>query len=96
MQPTLYEVAQGRRRVRRPGAAQISPGRRSKDLPHARARWSACCAKAASNKAIAKKLPLAELTVRRHLSAIFAKLGVASRMALVVFAYQRSLASLPD
>jgi two-component system nitrate/nitrite response regulator NarL len=49
-----------------------------------------------SNKAIAKKLAVAEITVRHHLSAIFAKLGVASRVALVVFAYQHGLASLPN
>jgi ATP/maltotriose-dependent transcriptional regulator MalT len=44
-----------------------------------------------SNKAIAAELVLSEKTVERHLSNIFAKLGVPSRGAATAFAYEHGL-----
>jgi DNA-binding CsgD family transcriptional regulator len=44
-----------------------------------------------SNKAIARELVLSEKTVERHLSNIFAKLGVSSRAAATAFAYEHAL-----
>jgi DNA-binding NarL/FixJ family response regulator len=47
------------------------------------------------NQDIAARVYLSEHTVRHHLHAIFAKLGVASRFELAVYAYQHGLATLP-
>jgi len=45
-----------------------------------------------SNKSIADKLVLSEVTVKSHLNRIFKKLGVASRTQLVLLAMQMKLA----
>jgi DNA-binding CsgD family transcriptional regulator len=44
-----------------------------------------------SNKAIARELVLSEKTIERHLSNIFAKLGVSSRAGATAFAYEHEL-----
>jgi len=44
-----------------------------------------------SNKEIALKLSISEETVKRHLSNIFGKLGVSSRLELAIVAGQRNL-----
>ncbi len=44
-----------------------------------------------SNKAIAAELVLSERTIDRHLSNIFAKLGLSSRTAATAFAYENQL-----
>jgi two-component system nitrate/nitrite response regulator NarL len=46
------------------------------------------------NKNIADRLFISEATVRHHLTAIFAKLGVADRLELVIYAYQQGLVKL--
>ena len=45
-----------------------------------------------TNKAIAAELVLSERTVDRHVSNIFAKLGVSSRAAATAYAYEHQLA----
>ena len=47
------------------------------------------------NKQIADRLYICETTVRHHLNAIFTKLKVPDRLALVMYAYQHELAKLP-
>jgi DNA-binding NarL/FixJ family response regulator len=43
------------------------------------------------NKRISERLSITETTVRHHLTSIFAKLGVESRLELVIFAHQHGL-----
>jgi DNA-binding NarL/FixJ family response regulator len=47
------------------------------------------------NKGIADRLAISEATVRHHLTAIFSKLGLTSRLELVIYAYQHDLAKPP-
>ena len=44
-----------------------------------------------SNRAIAAELFLSEKTIERHLSNIFAKLGVGSRTAAAAYAFERGI-----
>jgi DNA-binding NarL/FixJ family response regulator len=44
-----------------------------------------------TNRAIAAELVLSERTVDRHVSNIFAKLGVSSRAAATAYAYEHQL-----
>jgi DNA-binding NarL/FixJ family response regulator len=45
-----------------------------------------------SNKQIADHLTISETTVSHHLTSIFHKLDIATRLELVVFAYRHGLA----
>jgi two-component system, NarL family, nitrate/nitrite response regulator NarL len=47
------------------------------------------------NKHIAERLYISEATVRHHLTAIFAKLGISDRFELAIYAYQHGLAKPP-
>src|SRR5204863_7278946 len=47
------------------------------------------------NQQIARRLFISETTVRHHLTAIFAKPGVADRLELVIYAYRHGLAKPP-
>ncbi len=47
------------------------------------------------NKHIAERLYISEATVRHHLTAVFAKLGVSDRFELAIYAYQHGLAKPP-
>ncbi len=47
------------------------------------------------NKQIAERLYISEATVRHHLTAVFAKLGVTDRFELALYAYQHGLAKPP-
>jgi len=44
-----------------------------------------------SNRAIARRLAVAEDTVKHHLSSVFGKIGVRSRLELAVFAMEHRL-----
>ncbi len=48
------------------------------------------------NRQIAERMSISEATVRHHLTSIFAKLGVADRFELVIYAFQHGLAKLPQ
>ena len=48
------------------------------------------------NRAIAEKLFITENTVRHHLTSIFEKLNVSSRLELVVYAFREELIKIPD
>lgn len=47
------------------------------------------------NKQIADRLLVSETTVRHHLTSIFSKLGVSSRLDLVVYSYRHGITKLP-
>ena len=49
-----------------------------------------------TNRAIAAELFLSEKTISRHLSNIFAKLGLASRAAATAYAFQQGLVAASD
>ena len=49
-----------------------------------------------SNKEVARRLSITETTVGHHLRAVFRKLGVTSRLELVIYAYQHGLAKPPE
>lgn len=48
------------------------------------------------NKGIAEKLFIAETTVRHHLTSVFNKLEVASRLELVIYAFKHQLVKVPS
>lgn len=48
------------------------------------------------NRQISERLSITETTVRHHLTSIFAKLGVGSRLELVLFAHHHGIATWPS
>jgi two-component system nitrate/nitrite response regulator NarL len=48
------------------------------------------------NREIGERLFISETTVRHHLTSVFEKLEVTNRLELIIFAFSRGLASLPD
>ena len=67
------------------------PGQRRHGLTARELEVLRLVASGASNKVTAAELVLSEKTVERHLSNIFAKLGVSSRAAATAFAYEHGL-----
>lgn len=51
--------------------------------------------KGMKNKGIAEKLFIAETTVRHHLTSVFNKLEVGSRLELVIYAFKHQLVKMP-
>jgi len=47
------------------------------------------------NKPIGTKLFISETTVRHHLTSVFGKLGVSSRLELIIYAFKHGLAKVP-
>lgn len=47
------------------------------------------------NKPIGDKLCISETTVRHHLTAVFGKLGVGSRLELIIYSFKHGLAKVP-
>jgi len=68
-----------------------APGERSEGLTARELQVLRLVAAGRTNKAIAAELILSERTVDRHVSNIFAKLGVSSRAAATAHAYERQL-----
>jgi len=56
----------------------------------------ALIAEGLKNKQIGQRLFISETTVTHHLSSIFSKLGVSDRLELVIFAFSRNLAKMPQ
>ena len=52
--------------------------------------------KGMKNKAIAESLFITETTVRHHLTSIFEKLNVKSRLALAILAFNEGLVEVPS
>ncbi len=49
-----------------------------------------------SNKQIAQQFSISEITVKHHLSSIFDKVGVSSRLELALFALEKGLVTRPE
>lgn len=56
----------------------------------------ALIAEGLKNKRIAERLFISETTVTHHLSSIFSKLDVSDRLELVIYAFSRNLAKMPE
>jgi len=56
---------------------------------------TALVAEGMRNKQIGERLFISEKTVRHYLTSVFDKLGVADRLALMIYAFQHGLAKIP-
>lgn len=54
-----------------------------------------CVGAGLKNREIARRLFISDVTVRHHLTSIFAKLGVSHRLELIIYAYRHGLSELP-
>jgi len=84
--------------------SQLAPARRGRGhgyLPAAKALTArereivALVGRGLRNGEIARALYISDVTVRNHLTSVFRKLGLSSRVALAAHAYQQGLVSLP-
>ncbi|SIO06689.1 response regulator transcription factor [Agromyces cerinus] len=71
--------------------ARRSPGSRSTPLTAREVEVVRLVAEGKTNRVIAGQLYLSEKTVDRHLSNVFAKLGISSRAAATAYAYEHAL-----
>ena len=65
-------------------------------LTHRENEVIALVCKGLKNREIGEKLFISETTVRHHLTSVFAKLECPNRLALIIFALDHGLATLPD
>jgi two-component system nitrate/nitrite response regulator NarL len=63
-------------------------------LTHRESEIVALVSQGLKNKEIADKLFISHVTVRHHLTSIFAKVGVSSRLELIIYAYNQGLAKV--
>jgi DNA-binding NarL/FixJ family response regulator len=63
-------------------------------LTHRESEIVALVSQGLQNKQIADKLFISHVTVRHHLTSIFAKVGVSSRLELIIYAYNHGLAKV--
>jgi len=76
---------------RRPGASASAPDRQVDPLTEREREVLRLVATGANNAEIAEGLYLSERTVKGHISAIFAKLGVRDRAAAIIRAYDAGI-----
>jgi two-component system nitrate/nitrite response regulator NarL len=86
---TIGDTSHVRRRV-------CSQAERIEQLTQREREIIAAISSGGTNRQVAAKLFISEATVRHHLSSIFAKLGVANRGELIIFAYRHSLTDESD
>jgi two-component system, NarL family, nitrate/nitrite response regulator NarL len=85
----IAEIAQGGENGQDPEAARIA------SLSAREREVITLIGEGLSNKRIAERLSISEITVRHHLTSIFAKLDVSDRLELLVYAYRNKLAGPP-
>lgn len=81
--PALPELLDHLRRVTAPAAEPQAAGKLEYLTPRER-QIALCVAEGASNKLIAKRLNVSDVTVKAHLTTIFQKLGVSRRVQLAL------------
>lgn len=72
------------RRATAPSAATQAPAPKLDSLTPREREIAACVAEGASNKTIAKRLNVSDVTVKAHLTTIFHKLGISGRVQLAL------------
>jgi len=78
------------------GRRSCSQANRIAQLTQREREMIAVAACGLTNRQIANKVNISEATVRHHLSSVFAKLGVANRGELIIFAFRHGLADAAD
>jgi DNA-binding NarL/FixJ family response regulator len=79
--------------LRGPEAKTDSAAASSPTLTQRESEIVALVSQGLKNKQIADKLFISHITVRHHLTSIFAKVGVSSRLELIVYAFNQGLAN---
>ncbi len=74
--------------------AATEPERKTYGLTPRELEVTACIVEGCSNRDVAKQFAISEETVKRHLSNIFDKTGVSTRLELALFAIARKLVVL--
>ena len=91
----IRTVAQGRKYLQQTASARLAARVSSEDLTARESDVLTWLAEGLSNKAIARRLGVAEGTVKTHMKGLLSKLEVSSRTQAVRMAVQRGLVRLP-